>query len=132
VPSPHLGAMALQRAVYRPRDAEHTVLIRPVHRSIDGGGLSGLASRSPGSARSTREKVADVHYGIGLLRRSASESVWEVMSRGRGPRGRCPPPEGVEVAYPRKILLVVAFAAPLAAEAPRRALLRGSVGQIAN
>ncbi len=41
------------------------VLIRPVHRSIDGGGLSGLACRSPGPARSTREKVADVHWGIG-------------------------------------------------------------------
>ena len=50
------------------------VLIRPVHRSIDGGGLSGLACRSPGPARSTREKVADVHCGIRLLRRSASES----------------------------------------------------------
>jgi hypothetical protein len=25
--------------------------------------------------------------------------VWAVMSRGRGPRG-CPPPEGVDVAYP--------------------------------
>ena len=50
---------------------------------------------------------------------------------GTGPRVGCPP-EGVEVAYPRKILLVVAFAAPLAAEAPRRALLTGSVGQIAS
>jgi hypothetical protein len=26
--------------------------------------------------------------------------VWEVMSRGRGPRVGCPPPEGVDVAYP--------------------------------
>jgi len=41
------------------------VLIRPVYRSIDGGGLSGLACRSPGPARSIREKVADVHCGIG-------------------------------------------------------------------
>ena len=31
---------------------------------------------------------------------------------GTGPRVGCPP-EGVEVAYPRKILLVVAFAALL-------------------
>jgi hypothetical protein len=30
----------------------------------------------------------------------AGVRVWEVMSRGRGPRGRCPPPEGVDVAYP--------------------------------
>jgi hypothetical protein len=29
--------------------------------------------------------------------------VWEVMSRGRGPRGRCPPPEGVDVACPREL-----------------------------
>jgi permease MlaE len=43
------------------------VLIRPVHRSIDGGGLSGLACRSPGPARSTREKVADVHCYADLL-----------------------------------------------------------------
>ena len=26
--------------------------------------------------------------------------VWEVMSRGRVPRGGCPPPEGVDVACP--------------------------------
>ncbi len=26
--------------------------------------------------------------------------VWEVMSRGRGPRVGCPPPEGVDVVYP--------------------------------
>ncbi len=26
--------------------------------------------------------------------------VWEVMSRGRGPRGGCPPPDGVDVACP--------------------------------
>ena len=30
----------------------------------------------------------------------AGVRVWEVMSRGRGPRGGCPPPEGVDVAYP--------------------------------
>ena len=37
-------------------------------RSIDGGGLSSLACRSLGPARSTREKVADVHCGIGSWR----------------------------------------------------------------
>jgi hypothetical protein len=36
------------------------VLVQPIHRSIDGGGLSGLACGSSGLARSTREKVADV------------------------------------------------------------------------
>ena len=30
----------------------------------------------------------------------AGVRVWEVMSLGRRPRGRCPPPEGVDVAYP--------------------------------
>ncbi len=37
-----------------------------VRRPIDGGGLSGLASRSPGPARSTREEAADVHCGSGF------------------------------------------------------------------
>jgi hypothetical protein len=41
------------------------VLIRPVRRPIDRGGLSGLACRSPGPARSTREEAADVHCGSG-------------------------------------------------------------------
>jgi hypothetical protein len=39
------------------------VLIR---RPIDGGGLSDLACRSPGPARSTREEAADVHCGSGF------------------------------------------------------------------
>jgi len=47
------------------RSQAPSALIRPVHWSIDGGGLSRLASRSPGPACSTREKVADVHCGIG-------------------------------------------------------------------
>jgi len=38
--------------------------------------------------------------GSGSLGRSASEPG-RFMSRGRGPRGGCPPPEGVDVAYPR-------------------------------
>ena len=42
------------------------VLIRPVHRSIDGGGLSGLACRSLAPVRSTREEAADVHCGSGF------------------------------------------------------------------
>src|SRR6266849_59814 len=37
-----------------------------VRRPIDGGGLSGLACRSPGPARSTREEAADVHCGSGF------------------------------------------------------------------
>jgi hypothetical protein len=41
------------------------VLIRPVRRPIDGGGVTSLACRSPGPDRSTCEKVADVHCGVG-------------------------------------------------------------------
>src|SRR5262249_13954180 len=37
-----------------------------VRRPIDGGGLSGLACRSPGPACSTREEAADVHCGSGF------------------------------------------------------------------
>ncbi len=39
-------------------------LIRPVRRPIDGGGVSGLACRSPGLVRSTREEGAHVPCGI--------------------------------------------------------------------
>jgi ABC-type antimicrobial peptide transport system permease subunit len=35
--------------------------------------------------------------------------VWEVMSRGRGPRGECPPPEGVDVACPPGIVVALIF-----------------------
>ena len=37
--------------------------------------------------------------------------VWEVMSRGRGPRGGCPPPEGVDVACPPYRRTIAGFAA---------------------
>jgi len=43
------------------------VPIRPVRRPIDGGGASGLACRSRGPARSTREETAHVLCGSGLL-----------------------------------------------------------------
>ena len=54
--SPHLGAMALQRAVCRPRDAEHTVLhqviaehlevfLRAVAETGDGAGLPQFVER---------------------------------------------------------------------------------------
>jgi hypothetical protein len=32
---------------------------------------------------------------------AAGVRVWAVRSRGRGPRVGCPPPEGVDVAYPQ-------------------------------
>jgi hypothetical protein len=41
------------------------VLIGPVRRPIDGSGLSGLACRLPGPARSTCEEDADVRCSIG-------------------------------------------------------------------
>src|SRR5215470_19723232 len=65
-PGPALPSPALPRrtpSCWRREVA--FVLIRPVYRSIDGGGPAGLACRSPGPARSTREKVADVRCGIG-------------------------------------------------------------------
>jgi hypothetical protein len=45
--------------------------------------LSGLACRSPGPARSTRDKVADVHCGIGsgLTRRSACDKAQDPRAR---------------------------------------------------
>ena len=51
-PCPHLGAMALQRAAYRPRDAEHTVLHQVVAEHLeavaaagDGAGLPQFVER---------------------------------------------------------------------------------------
>jgi hypothetical protein len=52
-------------------------LSRPAFATLDGS--TKLWQRAPGAA------------GV---------RVWEVMSLGRGPRRRCPPPEGVDVAYP--------------------------------
>ena len=37
---------------------------------------------------------------------AASARVWQVMSRGRGPRTGPPPPEGVYVAYPLELRLL--------------------------
>ena len=47
-----------------------SVLIRPVHRLIDGGGLSGLACRSLGTARSTarRSLICTVTSAPAVLR----------------------------------------------------------------
>ena len=69
-----------------------------VRWSIDGGGLSGLACRSPGPARSTCEKVADVHCGIGSWGGQRLRMADYVI--GTGPRGGRPPPEGPSVGYP--------------------------------
>ena len=80
------------------------VLSRPVRRSIDGGGLSGLACRSPWPARSTREAAADVHCDSGswllgrLLGRPASESGTLCQGDG-GYEWGDRPPEGVDVDY---------------------------------
>ena len=41
---------------------------------------------------------------------AAGVRVCEVMSRGRGPRVGCPPPEGVDVAYPHVVASIAAFA----------------------
>src|SRR5689334_3769883 len=57
-PRPDLIGLGARQTPSCSRREVAFVLIRPVHRSIDGGGPSGLACRSPGPARSTREKVA--------------------------------------------------------------------------
>ena len=59
-----IGSGARRTPSCGPREVAF-VLSRPVRRSIDGGGLSGLARRSAGLARSTREGAADVHCGSG-------------------------------------------------------------------
>ena len=64
----------------------------PTRRPIDGGRLSGLACRSLEPARSTREKVADVHCASAPA--VFRVRVRHVMSRGRRPRGGRPLPEG--------------------------------------
>ena len=65
---------------------------------VDAGGVSRIACRSPGSARSTREQAAHVRYDSG------SWAGWRPSLggyvTGTGPRGGCPPPEGVDVGYP--------------------------------
>jgi hypothetical protein len=48
-----IGSAGARRPPWCWRREVAVVLIRPVHRSIDGGRLSGLACRSPGSARWT-------------------------------------------------------------------------------
>src|SRR2546422_10760375 len=53
-----------------------------------------LLSRACGKERSGPPRVLEPP-GLGR--------EWEVMLRGRGPRGGCPPPEGVDVAYPPKM-----------------------------
>ena len=59
-----------------------------VRRPIDAGGLSGLACRSSGPARSTREKVADVHCGIGLRVRVGQITSWDGGHEGGDRRRR--------------------------------------------
>jgi len=42
----------------------------------------------------------DVKFSVASAPGAASVRVWETMSRGRGPRGGRPVPEGVHVVYP--------------------------------
>jgi hypothetical protein len=83
------------------------VLIRPLHRSIDGGGLSGLACRSPGLARSTREEAADVHCGSGFWggqRPSLADYV-----AGPEPRGAADAAGGGGDRRRRRLVLAILF-----------------------
>jgi hypothetical protein len=47
------------------RSEAPSALIRPVRRPVDGGGVSGIACRSPGPARSTCEEPANVRCAVG-------------------------------------------------------------------
>jgi hypothetical protein len=58
----------------RRRREASCVPIRPVGRPIDGGGVFGLACRSLGPARSTREEAAHVLCGMGLLGQPVTEN----------------------------------------------------------
>jgi hypothetical protein len=65
------------------------VLVRPVHRSIDGGRLTGLACRSPGSARSIRKQTANVRCDSGSWtgrRPRLADYVAVTETPGRGNR----------------------------------------------
>ena len=75
------------------------MLTRRVRRPIDGGGVSGLACRSPGPARSTREEGAHVHCGIGYWGGWGLSLGAYVTGMGPPDTG-CPPPEGANVGYP--------------------------------
>src|SRR5215813_6291072 len=66
-------------------------------RPIDGGGLSGLACRSRGRARSAREEAADVRCGSGSWG-SRCPSPGDYVP-GTGLRGERAVPEGANVAY---------------------------------
>ena len=119
--------MALQRAVYRPRDAEHTVLhqviaehlevfLHAVAEAGDGAGLPQFMEREfrefltcgvfeHGVARFRCEGCAHEHLVPFSCKGRAAPGpagvrVWAVMSRGCGPRVGCPPPESVDAAYP--------------------------------
>src|SRR6266436_4556523 len=69
-------------------------------RSTAGGGVSGLACRSLGPTHFTCEKVADVP--VASAPAAFRVRVWEIMSRGRGPRVGCPPSEGADVVCPQE------------------------------
>ena len=77
---------------------------RPVRRPIDGGGVSRLACSSPGPARSTREEAAHVRCSIGFGGGQCLSLADYVTMRD--PRIGRPPPEGVRVAYARRVLVL--------------------------
>src|SRR6266850_351937 len=94
--------MALQRAVYRPRDAEHTVLHQVIALHLEAflEAVAGGRQRS-GPAALGRARVPGVGYPpVASAPGVAGVRVRAVMSRGPGPRTGAPPPEGVDVGYP--------------------------------
>ena len=89
-----------------PRRKASFVLTLLVRLSIDDGGVSGIACRSLGLSRSTREEA------LMCAAPSAPEAVgaraWEVMLRAWGPRG-WPPPPGTWMIWTLVILIGVAL-----------------------
>jgi hypothetical protein len=73
-PRPDRNGSGTRRTPSCMRSEAPSALIRPVCRPVDGGGVSGIACRSPGPARSTCEEPPNERCAVGLLRWSASES----------------------------------------------------------
>jgi len=64
-PRPDRTGSGARRTPSCLRSEGPSALIRPVRRPVDGGGVSGIACRSPGPARSTCEEPANVRCAVG-------------------------------------------------------------------
>jgi hypothetical protein len=62
--------------------------------------LTKTSCNLPQSSQSQHRSGANRLFSVPSAPEAAGVRVWEVMSRGRGPRVGCPPSEGVDIAYP--------------------------------